>query len=228
MNLPLSEAEGFVLAGGRSSRMGQDKAVIEVGGRRLVQHALEILQGTGLSCRIAGGRTDLSQFAPVVPDQTGQSGHGPLAGICAALSVCDSRFAVFLPVDLPLIPPSLIEYLVHHALVTGAAATVVSVAGFTQTFPAVIDRAVSAGLADRLHSRDRNCLSAFRSVAGELPGGFAALQLELLVQPGQVWHPRGLHPSQWFLNLNTPGDLKQFASTFHRSTETFAWWQTKS
>ena len=214
MSLSLSETEGFVLAGGRSSRMGQDKALVELAGRTLVEHALDILQRAGLTPQIAGARTDLSRFAPVIPDETGQSGQGPLAGVCAALSACRSRLAVFLPVDLPLISPGLIEYLVHHAVVTEAAVTVVSVAGFIQTFPAVVDRAAMPSLQTCLHSEDRNCLKAFRSAAGVLPGGFSALPLELLVQAGQVRHPLGLHPSQWFLNVNSPRDLTRVTAIF--------------
>jgi molybdopterin-guanine dinucleotide biosynthesis protein A len=209
LSLSRLDAEGFVLAGGKSSRMGQDKAFLEFCGRPLIQNALEIMNCAGLSSRIAGARSDLSDFAPVVPDLAEESGLGPLAGICAALSACTSRFAAFLPVDLPFIPASLIEYLVHHAVVAEAAVTVVSVGGFIHSFPAVVDRAAGALLNASLHSGDRSCLKAFRAIGSALPSGFSVLPVELLVQPGQVAHSRGMHPSQWFLNLNSPADLKQ-------------------
>jgi molybdopterin-guanine dinucleotide biosynthesis protein A len=208
LSLACCDAEGFVLAGGRSSRMGQDKALLQVGGRQLIQHALDILREAGLEARIAGARSDLAAFAPVIPDRPGESDSGPLGGIYAALSASRYRFSVFLPVDLPMIPPSLIAYLVHHAVVTEAAATVVSVAGFVQTFPAIVDRAAVESLRASLNSGDRNCLKAFGAAGGAIPGGFSVLPLELLVQPGQVRHPQALHAAQWFLNVNTPDDLK--------------------
>jgi molybdenum cofactor guanylyltransferase len=214
LSLSHSEAEGFVLAGGHSSRMGQEKALIQLAGRPLVGHALEILRAAGLESRIAGARSDLSQFAPLVPDSPQHSGLGPLAGICSALSAATTRFAVFLPVDLPMIPAGLIEYLLHHATVTASALTVVSVAAFTQTFPAVIDRAALPYLESSLHSGDRNTLKAFRSAASALKRPFTALPIELLVQPGQVRHPHGMHPVQWFLNINTPSDLKAAEAFF--------------
>ena len=207
MSLPHSEAEGFVLAGGKSTRMGQDKALLRFCGAPLIQHALEILSSAGVSSCIAGARSDLSHFASVVPDLVEESGLGPVAGICAALSVCASRFAVFLPVDLPLIPASLIGYLVHHATISGAAVTVVSCGGFVQTFPAVVDRATAGSLMKSLHSGDRNCLKAFRAAGRALLGGVCVLPLELLVQPGHVSHPVGLQAREWFLNLNAPDDL---------------------
>jgi len=209
LSLRNSEAEGFVLAGGRSSRMERDKALVQLSGQSLIQVSLGIIRDARLDARIAGSRSDLSEFAPVIPDRLEDSGLGPLAGICSALSMCKRRFGVFLPVDLPLIPASLIEYLVHHAIVTGAAVTMVSVAGFVETFPVVVDRAASGLLRDRLDSGDRNCLRTLREAASALPGGFSVLQVELLVQPRQVSHARGLHASEWFLNVNSPADLTQ-------------------
>ena len=203
-----ADAEGFVLSGGRSSRMGRDKTFLEVAGQPLVRRAVQILRAAGLETRVAGTQSALAEFAPVVPDQADEVGLGPLAGICAALSACRSRFALFLPVDLPLIPPSLIEYLVHHAAVTQAGATVFSVAGFVQTFPAIIDCASLQPLKECLHSGDRNCLKAFRAAATGLRGGLSVLPLEWLVQAGQVWHSQALSIGEWFLNVNTPDDLK--------------------
>jgi molybdopterin-guanine dinucleotide biosynthesis protein A len=118
-----------------------------------------------------------------------------------------ARFAVFLPVDLPLLPPSLIAYLLHHARITGHAITVPSMNGFIQTFPAVLERSALPELQNELHSGQRGCLSAFRAAADGLSQPIAGLDVELLAQSGQISHPLGLPPVRWFLNVNAVQDL---------------------
>jgi len=209
------DAVGFVLAGGQSSRMGQDKALLLFAGQPLVAHALSILGQAGLSVSIAGARPSarayLEAFAPVVVDP--EPGLGPLAGICAALASTSARYAVFLPVDVPLMPPALIAFLVHSSRITGRAVTVSALAGFDQTFPVVIDRAgppaLQAALKAELDARSGGCYSAFQAAAASLNQPIHSVAVELLAQSGQVTHPLGLPPVRWFLNLNTPGDVEQ-------------------
>jgi molybdopterin-guanine dinucleotide biosynthesis protein A len=203
------ESAGFVLAGGQSSRMGRDKALLEFAGRPLIAHALAILQKAGLPAKIAGAippaRASLQAFAPVVEDAT--PGLGPLSGICAALAATSARHAVFLPVDLPLLPPSLLVFLLRHAQLTGAAVTIPSLSGFMQTFPAVIDRAALPALQGALDSGRYGCYAAFKAAAVALGQPLGSVAVELLAQSGQVSDPRGLPPIRWFLNLNAPDDL---------------------
>jgi molybdenum cofactor guanylyltransferase len=203
------DATGFVLAGGQSSRMGQDKALLSFAGRPLVAHALSILREAGLPASIAGANpqanSSLIAYAPVVDDP--KPGLGPLAGICAALAAVTTRYVVFLPVDLPLLPSSLIVYMLHHAQITGRAVTVPTVNGFSQTFPVVLDQSVLPALQSDLHSGQGGCFSAFQTAAKSLGQPIASVAVELLAQSGQIAHPLGLAAAHWFLNVNTPQDL---------------------
>ncbi|MGA8741123.1 MAG: molybdenum cofactor guanylyltransferase [Terracidiphilus sp.] len=220
MSLPHPDpvtADAFILAGGHSSRMGRDKALIPLAGSPLIQHALGILRAAGLDPRIAGARSDLSSFAPTLPDDPTRSGLGPLSGICSALAAGFARHAVFLPTDLPFLPSSLVTYLLHHAAITQSAITVVSIAGFTQTFPVVIDRAALPVLQSGLDSNDRNCLRAFREAASALAKPLSVVPIELLLQSGQVSHPQGFPAALWFLNINSPGDLAHAETLFSGS-----------
>lgn len=206
-----ADAAGFVLAGGESSRMGRDKALLPFAGRPLIEHALAILREAGLSVTIAGARpaaeSMLAAHAPIVLDT--QHGLGPLAGICAALNTASTRCAVFLPIDLPLLPASLVGYLLHHARSTGCAVTVPSINGFLQTFPVVLDRSVLPVLKMELDSGKGSCFSAFKAAAESFGQPIAGIAVEILAQSGQVAHPLGLAPLRWFLNVNVPQDLQR-------------------
>jgi molybdopterin-guanine dinucleotide biosynthesis protein A len=211
---PVADAIGFVLAGGQSSRMGKDKALLEFNGRPLIARAISILEAAGLPVKIAGARPEararLESYAAVISDL--ETGLGPLGGICTALAVSTIEYAVFLPVDLPFLPSSLIEYLVHNARIKAAAITLASVNGFPQTFPAVISRQSLPALQEELHGGQLGCLAAFKT-AGCQPGqNLSVLPAEVLVQSGQVSHPQAFPVVRWFLNLNEERDLRWASS----------------
>ncbi|HET7100685.1 MAG TPA: molybdenum cofactor guanylyltransferase [Terriglobia bacterium] len=211
MSLPERPAgdsvEGFVLAGGRSSRMGTDKALALFAGEPLVTHAVKTLRDAGLKVSIAGARSVQNLSAPVLEDA--EPGRGPLAGVCSALASTSNQLAVVVPVDLPLLPAALISYLLQYARITGAAVTVPSVNGFAQTFPAVVRREALLSLRETLRAGDGGCYSAFQAAAARLHLPLSIVPAELLAQSGQVVHPHGLAPSFWFWNLNTPDDLER-------------------
>ncbi len=191
------DAEGFVLAGGLSSRMGRDKALVELAGKPLIAWALDVLRGAGQVARIAGARADLSAFAAVVPDEAVDA--GPLSGVCSALRAAEAEWAVFVPVDLPLIPASLIRILVEHARSTGAAVTVASLNGFAQTFPAVVRRDALPVLRAELDAGRAGAFAAFVSA------GVRVVPVEMV----PVQDERGWPAYRWFWNVNTPGELQR-------------------
>jgi molybdopterin-guanine dinucleotide biosynthesis protein A len=187
--------------------MGSDKALALLDGQPLIAHSLAIFRQAGLSASIAGGQSALGAFAPLVEDR--HAGLGPLGGICSALAASSARRAVFLSIDLPLMPASLINLLLHHAAITGAAVTVPSVNGFAQTFPATLNRAVLPFLERELASGNSGCFRAFQAAAVSLGESVAIVPVEHLVQSGQIAHPQVLPPAWWFLNTNTPDDLRR-------------------
>lgn len=103
----------FVLAGGRSTRMGQDKAFLELEGKTLLARALELARTVSPDFAIVG-QADLYQtYGRVVEDVF--PGHGPLGGIHAALSFTANALNLILGVDLPFVEPAFLKYLVQQA-----------------------------------------------------------------------------------------------------------------
>ena len=200
-----ADAAAFVLAGGESSRMGSDKALITLAGKPLIEHSLAILRETGFSPTIAGARSRLESFASVIEDRA--HGHGPLAGVCAALASTDAKWAVILSIDLPFVPSSLIAYMLHRAEIDDSVAVAPSVSGFPQTFPVVVARAALPMIEQELEAGRSGCFASIRSVCDRLRRPMAVLPVEMLAQSGHVADKRGLPPALWFLNVNSPADL---------------------
>jgi molybdenum cofactor guanylyltransferase len=198
-------AAGYVLAGGRSSRMGRDKALVELAGRPLIAWALDALRGAELPAKIAGAVSELSAFAPVIADR--ETDAGPLEGICAALAVAESELAVFVSVDLPLIPAKLIEYLAWNAAMTGCMVTLASVNGYPQTFPAVVRRVALPALENELRNGVAGCFTGFQAAAARAGEPVRVIAAESLEQTGRAEHPLGLPPARWFHNVNSPDEL---------------------
>jgi molybdenum cofactor guanylyltransferase len=111
---------GVVLAGGRSQRFGGvDKTRLPLGGRTLLQRAVDALKPLTVTCLVIGGRP--MPGIETVPDR--YPGAGPLGGLLTALDAIDSSHALILAADLPFISGSLLRD-VQRAGADAAAAVV--------------------------------------------------------------------------------------------------------
>jgi len=91
---------GFVLAGGRSSRMGQDKALLPWQGSTLLESAARKVQQVAGSATIIGDPKLYRHLGfPVVADRI--PGCGPLGGLYTALSTTPAEWNVLVACDMP-------------------------------------------------------------------------------------------------------------------------------
>jgi molybdopterin-guanine dinucleotide biosynthesis protein A len=113
MPLPAEDVAAFVLAGGKSTRMGTDKAFVTFEGQTLLERMLVLARSITNNVRIVGDATRYSRFAPAVQDV--HPGCGPLGGIHAALESSDNNLNLILAVDIPFVPQALALYLIREA-----------------------------------------------------------------------------------------------------------------
>jgi len=100
---------GVVLAGGASKRMGTDKARLRLAdGSTLLQQACAVLQRAGAAEVLVSG-----QGAGGIADR--RPGIGPLGGIDAVLDGVKSTHLLVIPVDMPRLPPRLLQGLATEA-----------------------------------------------------------------------------------------------------------------
>src|SRR5258708_8077782 len=104
----------FILAGGKSTRMGTDKAFLEYQGRTLLARALDLARSVAFEVRIVGSQEKVAAFAPVVEDVFPDS--GPRGGIHAALLAPVPELNLMLPLHPPPISTPLHHYHIRLAL----------------------------------------------------------------------------------------------------------------
>lgn len=196
---------GFVLAGGQSTRMGRDKALLEVEGETLVERALGLLRGLGLEPRICGSRPDLACFGDVVPDNFPRC--GPLGGIEAALAVSDAELNLFVPVDLPGLPAVFLRWLMARAETSLAVATIPQYGGRLQPLCAVYGRRLLSGLRTALGAGRFKVMAGIEDSAAALGEALDAFDVECIAPVAGEW-PSDPRLGAWFRNVNTLADYE--------------------
>jgi molybdenum cofactor guanylyltransferase len=222
-----SEIGGYVLAGGRSSRMGRDKALLELAGKPLVRHAVKKLRRVCMDVRVLSDNPELAAYAPIVPDI--HPDCGPIGGIEAALGHSIFEWNLFLPVDMPFLPSAFISSWVRHWLRDedrGARIRMFKVEGRPQPGFCLVHREVLPFLTAALERGHFKLMTVFEEAGREL-----ALKHGFLPGAG-LWNvpmnsfraTRGKgrkedwcyttdaqHAAQslWFANLNTPEEFAE-------------------
>jgi len=107
---------GLVLAGGASSRMQRDKAVLDYHGRPQLQWAFDLVSrfcvASFVSVRTDQREDPVRSGFPQIIDR--QPGMGPIAGIMAALSEHPHAAWLVVACDLPFLTPGLLHHLIEH------------------------------------------------------------------------------------------------------------------
>ena len=158
-----SFVSAFVLAGGKSTRMGSDKAFVVLDGETLLHHALQAVRTVTHQVMIVGLKSKFSSYAPVVEDMFPE--RGPLGGIHAALMRTGTELNLVLAVDLPFIKPAFLTYLCNRARESQAAVVIPRAAGGWQPLCAVYRKEFGA-LAEKALAVERNKIdSLFEDVS---------------------------------------------------------------
>ena len=112
--IPCNDITAVILAGGKARRMdGQDKGLITLHGRPMVDYIIRALQPQAGHILINANR-NAEQYAafglPVIADMLGDY-FGPLVGMASGMNATDTTFIVTVPCDSPFIPDNLVEML---------------------------------------------------------------------------------------------------------------------
>ncbi|MBW9062167.1 molybdenum cofactor guanylyltransferase MobA [Rhizobium herbae] len=201
MNASPDRPPAVILAGGRSSRMGSDKAALLLGGRPLLSRIIDRLApqaaGVGINSNIIA-RLDfapgIAVFADTVP------GHaGPMAGVLSAMRHAAACFpaashVVTVPTDTPFVPRDLVERF-QRALTEPAQIAVACSAGIMHPVSALWPISLADELEHWLPTDEKRRVRSFIE-----SHSMAAVDFPLIDTTEGSVDP--------FFNINTPADLE--------------------
>jgi molybdenum cofactor guanylyltransferase len=197
----VDDVTAFVLAGGKSTRMGQDKAFLELDGRSLLARAIEKAKGITDEVCIVGERAKFSRFGVTIEDVYRE--RGPLGAIHAALAASASEWNFVLAVDMPFVEKGFPRWLIGEARKGDALVTVPRAGGLLQPLCGVYRKNFGEIARRSLESGENKIDRLFANIPKRI------IEEEQLTKAG--------FSSEMFRNLNTPEEWKEVSSDGQRA-----------
>ncbi len=199
--LTISEVDGFILAGGASSRMGIDKAHLRLGERTLVERVAAALSAIVVRVAVVSAKPDAGAWGlPVMRDV--HHGLGAMGGLHAALSAGQTAWVAVVSCDLPFVTGELFARLTTYAGQSCDAVVPMQTDGRMQPLCALYRRAA--------------CLKVVEDLiqSGELrPRVLVRRVRTRVVTADELSDVRGA--TRFFINLNTPEDYSRAQALFN-------------
>lgn len=187
------DISAYLLAGGKSSRMGTDKGLVHLHGKPMLQHGLEILQSIFSQVTLISNHPDYPQLGQrVIPDLIPEM--GPIGGIYTGLE--DSRFELsfFVACDMPMISREAILHLLTNA--KNNEITIAAIGGKTQPLFGLYPKIFSGEIKKNIEHQQLKMMDLVQKLKGK------CVSLDEL----------GLDIEAAFANVNTPEDLERMES----------------
>jgi molybdenum cofactor guanylyltransferase len=108
--VPTQDISAYVLAGGKSSRMGQDKGLMEIEGRPMVSYVLDLLAQLDIETKLIAHQNGYKELGrQVIPDLIPE--QGPMGGLHTALEDNKKPYLLLLSCDMPFLPKEAVQKL---------------------------------------------------------------------------------------------------------------------
>jgi molybdopterin-guanine dinucleotide biosynthesis protein A len=203
---------GVVLAGGKSARMGMEKAALRIGTETLLARIVRRLHLTLPEVYIVGQPhlAALIPGTPVIPDET--PGMGPLGGLSTALAHAPSQRIFVMGCDMPFVEPELVRAMMRYAeRYPGADVVALRTPRGLEPLHAVYAQTCASAVQERLAAADGKSLSALleRLNVKELPASIVAR-----------YDPSGRST----FNANSPEDWREALAIYAEETKASTDW----
>lgn len=179
---------GVVLAGGESSRMGEDKSLMLFKEQQLIAFSLKALQDHCDPILISTNNQEHLSFSlPLIADKYKKI--GPIAGIHSALLHSKTDYIIVLPCDSPMVKPQFIQYLISQ-IEDEIDAVVPQYGKHIEPLFAIYHKRILSKVEDQILSEDYKLQNLLQSINSKV----------IEVQDRSC-----------FVNINTPEDYRNIA-----------------
>jgi molybdopterin-guanine dinucleotide biosynthesis protein A len=104
---------GIILSGGQSTRMGTDKALMQINGKTLLENVIHICQPLCSQILISSNNLAHEKFGyKIIPDEI--KNCGPLGGIYSCLKQSETDWNFIISVDAAFIKPEFVSFLISE------------------------------------------------------------------------------------------------------------------
>jgi molybdenum cofactor guanylyltransferase len=185
-----------IQAGGESSRMGQDKALVPFLGAPLIQRVFERVVGLGDEILVTTNHPLAFPFLQAKLASDILPGHGALGGLYTALSTASHPLVAVVACDMPFVSPRLLAALRDRMAEAGCAAVIPRSPNGLEPFHAVYRRSACLPLVT----------ASLEAGLRRVDSWFTQARVEYFSpEEVQLYDPHQMV----FFNVNTPEDLKQ-------------------
>lgn len=193
-----------IQAGGRSSRMGQDKGLVLLAGRPMIEHVLARVDGLGSGALITTNRPAEYAYLNLPMAADSQPGAGALPGLETALAAAPGDLVLLVACDMPFLNRALLEHLVDLA----------------PTADVVVPRWGDRHQPMHAVYRRRTCLAAVRAALARNERRMISFYTDLRVVTIPETIVATFAPvGRSFFNVNTPAELAEAEQLYAEDSE---------
>ncbi len=190
---PVKDVTGIILAGGKSTRYGRNKALVDMDGLSMIERVISVMRAVFQNVIVITNTPD--DYAHLGLPMYGDliKGLGPIGGVYTGLSVITNEAGFFVACDMPLLNKELIQYIIEKR----------------DRFDVVVPRV--SGMVEALHALyGRGCLPVVKRLIDSRQYQTLRVFNEVSVRYVEEFEIRRIDPElKSFININRPQELRR-------------------
>ena len=201
---------GIILAGGKSSRMGQNKSLMQIDGVTLIERTVALMKDLFPLLLLSTNSHSEYEFLNLEMVQDIVANVGPLAGIYSSLQASKTELNFIISCDMPLLTKDMVDYIITY--LPDAPIKVAKADGFVQQLCGLYSRAVIPKIEEIIAKRRQEESRSDIQQKRGCPVLELVRSLDSVIIDVEAEYPE--YKKNTFFNLNKPEDYNYIVNNF--------------